>query len=380
MKILMIAPQYFPLVGGYERACQRLSEALVNSGNSVTVIAERRDKNWPKYENVNNVKVCRWWCIYKDKLHLLTSMVGLVIYLIKKGRDYDVWHIHQYGFHAAVLVLISKFLSKPVVLKLTSSSEWGIENSLKQSKFSRVLMALHSKVDAVVALTEETKKEALNFGIVEERIHVLGNGVDTKIYSPSNPNEKKYLKKSLGFLGRKIVLFVGRLSEEKNIDGLMRAWKSASLSIDPSWCLVIVGQGPLEEALVRMSHALNISDSTFFMGYQDNVDQWMKASDIYISTSWFEGLSNSMLEAMATSLPVVVTRVSGVDGLISDSGAGIAVGVGDMTAIADAITLYANNEDLCMRAGILARDKIEKFYSIDVVASRHQRLYGDCIF
>ena len=130
----MIAPQFRPLVGGYERAAERLAEELVSLGHEVTVIADCRDKCWPRMETTNGVTVRRLWCIYRTGLHLLTALLSHAAFLLLNGRRYDVFHIHQYGYHAAVTVVIGRLLRRPIILKITNTGAQGIEQALVDEK------------------------------------------------------------------------------------------------------------------------------------------------------------------------------------------------------------------------------------------------------
>ena len=130
LRVLMISPQFRPLVGGYERAAERLSAALAEVGLRVVVIAERRDRAWPAMECIDGYEVRRLSCSYRRHRHAVTSLLSFAGFLLRHGREFDVWHVHQYGFHAALAVALGKVLRRPVVLKLTSSGAMGIESAM----------------------------------------------------------------------------------------------------------------------------------------------------------------------------------------------------------------------------------------------------------
>src|SRR6266571_4708787 len=130
LAVLMISPQFRPLVGGYERAAERLSGALAEAGISVVVITERRDHAWPAVECIDGYKVRRLWCVYRRHLHTISSLLAFARFLLRHGREFDVWHVHQYGFHAALAMALGKVLRRPVVFKLTSSAAMGIERTM----------------------------------------------------------------------------------------------------------------------------------------------------------------------------------------------------------------------------------------------------------
>lgn len=375
LSILMICPQYLPIVGGYERAAERLSTALSERSHNIMVITERRKMEWPAKETIDGVKVCRLWCIYRPRLHILTALTSFALFLLIKGRRFDVWHVHQYGLHAALAVALGKLLRRPVVLKLTSSANHGLARATKIGRFALLTAVLLKRVTAIVALTQETAREALAFGISPERIHQLGNGVDTTTFYPHNELERNKLKQMLGIDLHRIVIYVGRFSTEKNPDGLLQAWINARPFLTEEWKLILVGGGPMHDELESTILEHGLEGSVTIIGQQRNVEQWMGAADIYVISSHNEGLSNTMLEAMASGLPVIATRVSGVTELVDDSKAGLVAKLGDVDNLAQALVCLANDALLRKSMGSIARQVIEQRYSIEAVAEGHEAMY-----
>ena len=373
--ILMISPQFRPMVGGYERAAERLSAELVRLGHEVTVIAERWDRSWPDREQQDGVMVRRLWCLYRPHLHQMTSLAAFALFLFTQGWRFDVWHIHQYGPHAVLAVVLGKLLHRPVVLKLTNSKGQGIEQVIADMPLAGLARAWLQKIDAVVATTQETRAEAEVFGIPADRVYVVGNGVDTQIFHPRSDNERLDLRRQLRVDADGIVVFVGRLSKEKNPDGLLRAWQLALPKLSAGWNLVLVGDGPMRSELEAFVDWERLRDTVLFTGLQTNVESWLGAADVYVLASHIEGLANTLLEAMASGLPVVSTRVSGVPETVEEAGAGLVVDVGQTDQLADALIRLANNSSLRCQMGRAGRTVILKTYSIDHVAKLHERLY-----
>ena len=379
LNILMISPQYRPLVGGYERAAERLSICLAGKGHSITVVTERRNSSWPAHENFDGVEIKRLWCFYKPRLHTLTTLLSIAAFLLRHGRNFHIWHLHQYGPQAVVVIALSKLLRRRVVLKLTSSGQGGIGNAVRSLAFPKIAAYLLRKVDSVAALTRETLDEALKFGMHPSRVVVLGNGVDLHLYRPRGDAERKRLRDKLGIRADGLILFVGRLSAEKNPDGLLRAWELALAKLPPGWKLALVGDGPMSGEVAAQVAAKRLSSSVIPAGHQNNVDLWMGAADVHVLPSHHEGLSNTMLEAMATGLPIVSTRVSGSKEMLEETGAGFVVGLGREDDLANALVRLACDEALRERMGSAGRRVIENAFSLDYVASRYEQAYRDLI-
>lgn len=375
VRVLMISPQFRPILGGYERAAERLALALADRGTNVCILAERRDRAWPRVEYINRITLYRWWCIYRPHLHILSSVIGLVANLLRIGRHYDVWHVHQYGVHAMVAVICGKLIGRPVVMKLTSSSYQGLSMMVAKSRMPRIMAATLRRLDAVVALTRETVAEAIAFGIPIARVHLLGNGVDVETFTPPAQTARMAIKEALGLGSSPVVLFVGRLSAEKNPCGLLQAWVSVRGNLASDWKLVMVGDGPERAMIDALVSELELSDQVVIAGRQDGIERWMQAAEIYVLSSQREGLSNALLEAMASGLPVVATRVSGVTELIEETGAGLVVDVGDMHGLGRSLAKLAGDPDLCTDMGKRARRAIESRFAITSVAAAHEKLY-----
>jgi glycosyltransferase involved in cell wall biosynthesis len=375
LRVLMMSPQFRPIVGGYERAAERLSSELVRHGHEVTVIAERRNGSWPAREQRDGVMVQRLWCLYRPHLHHITSLAAFALFLFTLGWRFHVWHIHQYGVHAVLAVMLGKLLHRPVVLTLTSSKDQGIHQASVNMTLASLACAWLRKVDAVAALSQEMRDEAQAFGIQADRVYVMGNGVDTQIFHPRSNDERINLRRQLKVEANGMVVFVGRLAKEKNPDGLLHAWQMALPHLFEGWKLVLVGDGPMRGELEAFVDERRLRDTVLFTGLQANVESWLGAADVYVLASHREGLSNAMLEAMAIGLPVVSTRVSGVRETVEEAGAGLVVDVGQKEQLADALIRLANDSLLRSQMGRAGRAVILKSYSLNHVAVLHEQLY-----
>lgn len=375
ISVLMICPQFNPIVGGYERAAERLAVALSRHGTEVTVVTERRESDWPRRDNFDMVPVHRLPCIYRRHLHIVSALSALAWYLLWHGRRFDVWHVHQYGLHAALAVAMGKILGRPVALKLTSSARQGIGNAISETRMSRAAAAMLRRVDACVAVSRETAAEALDFGIQADRIHAIGNGVDVRAYYPPTPKDRLVQRAYFDVVANGLVVFVGRLSREKNPDGLLAAWRIALPRLPRDWKLVLVGDGPMRDMLEKQIAVDGLRERVIVAGGSNDVDRWLRAADVFVMPSHNEGLSNTMLEAMASGLPIVSTNVSGSLENLREPGAGVVVDVGCMEQFAEALVNLAMDESLRQRMGERGRNVIESKYSIDQIAAAHLELY-----
>jgi L-malate glycosyltransferase len=371
----MISPQFRPIVGGYERAGERLSAALADVGLSVAVVTERRDHAWPAKEYIDGYEVRRLFCLYQRYLHTITSLLSFGGFLLLHGREFDVWHVHQYGSHAGLSVALGKLLHRPVVLKLTSSAATGIRKAMGNGIAGRILGFLHRRVTACIATSDETRREAIRFGLPPERIHLIPNGLDGREFHLALPEERKAARRALGLDCELMVLYVGRLSPEKNPLGLLDAWAAVDAKAREGALLSLVGDGPQRDLVHARAQAPNLAGSVHLAGPRSDVATWYRAADVYVITSLVEGLSNTMIEALASGLPVISTGVSGSSILLESPRAGVVVDVGDVQQLAAAMESLLQDASMRTRLGENARLTFESKFSLETVTKKNIWLY-----
>lgn len=379
LRVLTICPQFRPLIGGYERAAENLSAALAARGHRVVVLAERRDRAWPALEQIDGYEVRRLLCSYRPHRHALTSLLSYAAFLLRRGRAFDLWHVHQYGLHAALAVALGRLLRRPVVLKLPSSGAMGIERALGNGIIGRVLRFFHLQVSACLAVSDENRAEAIRFGISAGRVHLIPNGVDGRQFHPVAPPERLAARQSLGLECQRLVLYVGRLSAEKNPQGLLDAWAAIDSPARAGALLALVGDGPDWQAILTKVRQLNVAGSVHLAGQRSDIAMWYRAADVYVIPSFIEGLSNTMIEALASGVPVISTRVSGSSVLAESRRAGVVVDVGNRQQLAAAIAGLLNDEAQRVQLSRNARAMFEARFSLDTLSHRMVELYRQLI-
>ena len=139
--------------------------------------------------------------------------------------------------------------------------------------------------------------------------------------------------------------------------------------------LVIVGDGPLEAELREVARAEGVADRIWFAGGRSDVPDVLAGLDAFVLPSLAEGISNTLLEAMATSLPVIATRVGGNAELIAHDESGSLVPADDVGALADAMLRYFADPELARRHGQAARATVDARFSLDRMVADYAALY-----
>jgi glycosyltransferase involved in cell wall biosynthesis len=171
------------------------------------------------------------------------------------------------------------------------------------------------------------------------------------------------------------VISVGRLVPEKGLGTLLRAWRHVVEKV-PEAHLHIVGAGPLRGALEAESCRLEIEPNVTFHGEQSDVIPYLRAADCFVLPSTVEGMSNALLEAMATGLPIVASRIGGTESLLEDRITGLLVAPDDSDDLVRGLTTVLEHPDRSAALGRQARAQMERAYGIDRVADVYMDFYG----
>ena len=159
----------------------------------------------------------------------------------------------------------------------------------------------------------------------------------------------------------KVILTIGRLSHQKAQDVLLKAYAKA-IANAPEWRLTIVGDGPEKPQLHELASLLGIADRVHWIEWTDDVDSLYRSCGIFVLPSRYEGTPNTLLEAMAHGLPVIVTNASpGPLEYVLDDATGLVVTPDDVDQLANALMRLATSEELRRGLGASARSTIAQF-------------------
>lgn len=244
----------------------------------------------------------------------------------------------------------------------------------------RLLRRLNSPlVTGYVAVSKDIERYLVErVGIASRRITQIYNGVDTTRFRPDAVRSRADLPAMLQ--GEDIVLVgtVGRLQPVKDQATLLRSFANlvgTHGELKPRMRLAMVGDGPMMRELQELARSLGIENVTWFSGGVSNVDRILRCLDVFVLPSLNEGISNTILEAMACALPVVVTRVGGNRELVQDGVCGRFFEPGDVLTLSAILSKYAGDRTLRARHGEAARQTVLDRFSLDSMTDRYQSFY-----
>jgi len=203
-------------------------------------------------------------------------------------------------------------------------------------------------------------------GLDARRTLQISNGVDLDRFAKPAPEAREALRRRLlgdAADGAVICCTVARLSAQKGLDVLVDAADVLRRRGGPAVRFLIVGDGELREQLTAHIARLDIGDVVRLIGARppDEVPDWLASADVFVLPSHYEGMSLAVMEAMATGLPVIVTRVSGTAELVPDAEHGRVVDPGDAEGLADAVAAVAADPALRERMGERAAEHSRAF-------------------
>lgn len=205
-------------------------------------------------------------------------------------------------------------------------------------------------------------------GIDSRRISQIYNGVDSERFHPLRKRPERPF--TIGT--------VGRLKEVKNQGLLIEAFirvLDRRPDLRGKVRLTIVGDGPLRSTLREQLAAAGCGDDAVLDGASDDIPAAMRGLDLFVLPSLAEGISNTILEAMATGLPVVATRVGGNVELVRDGETGTLVPSADADALTDALLRYIDQRELAVQHGAAGRRRVERRFSLEAMVAAYDELY-----
>ena len=367
LHVVMLIQHYLPTLGGAERQLAALVPLLSARGVRVTVIT-RTEQPMLRDVEMGGARVLRVRVRGPAPLRSL-HYTAAAVRAVRRLHP-DVLHAHDMLSPTTSALLGSQLTGAAVVVKVLRSGPVGDLARLRQKSFGRRRIGwMRRAVARFIVISDDIGRELSETGFAPDQQVLVPNGVDLVRFRPITELERGRRRRELGWGSGPVALFSGRLAPEKRVDRLVAAWPRIRERV-PDAQLVVVGSGPLQDRL----HAA-AGPGVVLIGALDDVAQVVPAADVFVLPSIAEGLSNSMLEAMASGLGVVATRVGGAADLIVDGANGSLVEVDDHEALEDAIVELLADARRCRTYGFMARRVVADRFSLETTADALVRLY-----
>jgi len=303
------------------------------------------------------------------------SEINPQIYLALKPisryiQKHDIELLHT---HTRVTQVIGTMLSKRVKRPHISTCHGFFKTRLSRRMFP-------CWGDAVIAISSVIKEHLIkDFKVPYNRVFLITSGVDCEEFKMVDEEQRRKQRGHFHLDDHFIIGNVARLSDVKGPDILIEAMGHVKKEI-PGCKLVLVGEGKMEDALRKKVRVLGLEECVRFFSVVNQTSKILPLFDIFVMPSRQEGLGLSILEAQASGLPVVASRVGGIPGLIKDGETGILVEPLDPKALAGAVVdLYSNRSKL-NNIGKAARASVENTHNAADMVSKTEDLYQKIVY
>lgn len=324
---------------------------------------------------------CNVWRREINPLHDLLSL-GRLYWLCRRERfDLVVTHTSKGGFLGRIA---ARLAGVPRVIHTAHGFAWHGFTSAATTLFQIASPALRFYVtleriaahfcDLIISVNHEDRLDAVKRGVVPpEKIVTVLNGIDMARFSVvRSPGLRQQLAKEReGF----VIGAVGRLAPQKGFEYLIQAMPDV-LSHYPDCRLVLVGEGPLEAQLKTLAHSLKVADRCEFLGFRSDIPALLACFDVFAQPSRWEGLSITLLEAMAAARPIVATDIKGNRELVAHGVDGLLAASADSQALANAIIELLQDRKRAETMGARAREKVGQHFSQAAMIENTLRWYG----
>lgn len=372
--VLFVVDSYLPGFGGAELQSVLLARTLREQGIEVHFVAPRLIKELPVDDEIEGFKLTRISYPRVKFLGAMLLMWQFSRYMIRHKDDYCFIHVHITKLLATCLGVVKPHLSAKVMTKISGHAEFTggiLDTSKKTNPAYKVMSHYIRKLDYVQTISIYTREKLLSQGFREEQIVQIPNAVEVSSFPDPEcfTNEHDPL----------VIGFCGRIREVKGLELLVQALSYLDQKTGTKVVVRIAGDGDYRSTIEELTVDLGVVDKVEFLGVVKDVPNFLKNLDIYVQPSYAEGLSNSVLEAMSASLPVVASRISGNVDLVGHEETGYLFESGDSHELSVCLESLINSRQNRLRMGVNGKARVMQGYSAESVSGRLKELYANAV-
>jgi glycosyltransferase involved in cell wall biosynthesis len=388
-RVLFLTESFHPVLGGGEGHVRDLSRSLAASGMAATVVTRRGDRTWPAREVLDGVRVVRVPPAGPARTGKYAMVPAAMLALRREAAAHDVLVVRGTRVLGLPGLVAARMAGKAVVLQPEVNGEmtgevytWGtgLDRPLPRRAIGLAVAArnrLLRDADAFVAMSRLIHDEIVAAGVAPEKVRHIPHGVDTERFRPAMPEERAELRRRLGLpADGRIVTFTGRLLRGKGLETLVEAFQEERAH------LLLVGSGngqvlSVEQAIRERVARPDLAGRVTMTGRVDNVEDYLRASDVFAFPSVFEGLGLSLIEAQACGLACIGSRTGGIVDVIEDGRTGLLVNPGQPTELAAALRTLLSDEGRRSALGAAARENAVREFDVRDSVDRYRALFHE---
>jgi 1,2-diacylglycerol 3-alpha-glucosyltransferase len=378
MNIAFFTNCYKPLLNGVVSSVVSLKEAYERKGHHTYIFAPRVEGYTDQEENVFRYRSVNLTSKVKYPIAIPLSLrANKVITQFKP----DVVHIHHPFVLSMPAIMYGVKLKIPKILTIHTQYERyayyvsPIPQIITNEAIKRIIFSLAIKVDVITTPSQSMKDLIGRYGIKKE-IVVIPNAINLSVFQKKNEQQCKILIEQLSLERDDVViLYVGRISFEKNVDKIIKALAIVRERNITNVKLVLVGEGTAMKKIREMVHSLGIAEMVKLVGSVNNeiVKCYYQISDIFAFASTSETFGMVIIEALASGLPVLAVKAPGAIDIVTDGIDGMLV-EDDVAQFADCLEILVKNKDLRQKFSENAINTAQR-YSVETVSDQMLDLY-----
>ena len=391
VNVCIVGNNLYPVFTGGGVQAMTLAREFRRQGHGVFFITKRH-KDLPNYDQVEGLDIYRVkyanlppWSVVR-----IARQLAALTRLLFKFRDrYDVvlfFNPDGGMLHSWVVFPLLHLLGKKTATRMTLLNSSSDPAGLARKRFPSIRLLPYRLHHRVISISTALSMSYESVFGSDSRLIRITNGVDTQKFHPAGHAERLAERRALGLdPDLRYCTFVGRVGHRKGVDVLIEAWRRVAPKFPDARLLLV---GPTREdyreaheaeyiaALEARIREYGISSSIVWTGRSDDVEGYLRASDAFVFASRREGCPNALLEAMASGLPIVTTRIPNItDDLIRHEQDGL-ITPPDPEPFAEALMRVLTSPELGARLGASARRRTEAEFSIDRTAEKYLETLG----
>jgi len=298
----------------------------------------------------------------------------LSLYQILTRESFDLVHSHGY-FADIIATIVCKYTSIPHL----ATCHGFISNNVKLKIYNRLNIVALQFCEKIITVSSEIMKYLVKCGIDKSKVVVIQNAIERQEWKKDFARIRLEKRKSL-VLDQDVLIigYVGRLSEEKGIQYLIKA-ATVLKEMNGKFVIIILGDGPKRCEFENLARSLGLQKELKFIGFVTDVESWLTVLDIFVLPSLTEGTPMALLEAMAMGIPVIASAVGGVPDVVESGVNGYLVSPGDYRELGKKMMLLMNNHALRVKMSKEAINKINKEFDVKHWCEKIELQYNEII-
>lgn len=384
LRCVLVTRRFWPLVGGAEIVMANLGAKFQQRDISCQIVTAQWQTNWPTEFVHREVPVVRLRNPKQRIWGTFRYLSSLARWLKEHADEIDIVYVSMLKHDAYTATKICQQLGIPVVLRAEGGGDTGDCAWQTTARFGLTIRRRCKTAAAVIAPSRAVADELREAGYPTDRLHLIPNGVAL----PANPaaNSQELARQALAEANHdlvatpeeSVVVYTGRLDRNKGLHDLINAWPEVTKR-SPRCHLWLIGEGPDRDRLFQQIKDLDLQGQVVLPGAFDDVEEVLRAANLFVLPSYFEGLSISLMEAMAHQVPVIASNIAGNNDLIQSGTNGELVPAGDAAALSQAIQDALANPDKLERWAKAAHQTIQNNYSLSSMVDTHLKLFEQLV-